>query len=220
MPARIRIIQRTALHIIISVQRQRIRDVPQIRILRHKVRRRRTVISCPQILDIHVRIVGFRVIAVDIVILRLSEGDVSIRIIPVRLPDHALAVGDSGDAASRVVGIVTGPAGEPLIGQTFIAVTVRGIHNTIDVQLHQDFRMLPVHIVDILDQLVVLLLAGGLDQVDQFLLKFRYFTVNREQDSALVGASIGIGGIAAGSSAAVCGFVRTGIVRIIVIGVF
>lgn len=72
---------------------------------------------------------------------------------------------------------------------------MRCIHDTIDIEFHQDFRVFPVHVIDVFYQLVVLLLALGLDHVDHFLLQFAYFLCDREQDAALVLASAGVIGI-------------------------
>ena len=89
------------------------------------------------------------------------------------------------------------------------SVAVRRIHYTIDVQLHQHFCMVAVHIVDIFHQLIILLFPGGLNNVNQFLLQLGYLPVCREQDTALVlapaciiGVSVSIAIIVIGSSGA------------------
>ena len=192
MSTRIHIIQRTALHIAVTVQSQRIRDIAKVCIFRQEISRCRTVITCSQILHIHIRIVGFRILCIYIVVLRFAKRDVAISVITVRLPDHTLTVSYSGYASSRIVRIVSCPAIKTLVSKTLISIAVSCIHDTIDVQFHQYFRIFTVHIIHVLDQLVVLLLAGRLDQTDQLLFRFRYFSLNREQNAALVCASSGI----------------------------
>ena len=56
----------------------------------HIVTVRHIIIPVPQILALHIRIIALRIIAVHVVVLRLPKRKVSIRIIPVRLPDIPL----------------------------------------------------------------------------------------------------------------------------------
>jgi len=65
--------------------------------------------------------------------------------------------------------------------------------------------MVAVHIIDIFHQLIILLLPGGLNHVNQFLLQLGYFARHREQDAALILAPACIIGVSAGISVIVIG---------------
>lgn len=71
--------------------------------------------------------------------------------------------------------------------------------------------MFPVHIIDVLYQLVVLLFASRLDHADQLCFQLGYFTVDREQDAALVLAASGVIGVSIGNSVVVVDSAGTGI---------
>ena len=65
--------------------------------------------------------------------------------------------------------------------------------------------MLAIHIIHIFDQLIILFLAGGLDHADQLGLQLADFTVDGEQNSALVLASAGVVGISGGGAVVIVG---------------
>ena len=71
--------------------------------------------------------------------------------------------------------------------------------------------MLTVHVIHILDQLIVLFPAGGLDHADQFGFQLADLTGNGEQDSALVLAAAGVVGISGGIAVVIVGGSGTGI---------
>lgn len=98
MSTRINIIQRTALHIIIPIQGQWVCDIAKVQVLRQKICVRHVIISCPQVLALHVRAVALRIVVVHVVVLRFPKRHVAVYIVAVGLPDHTGIVCHTGHA--------------------------------------------------------------------------------------------------------------------------
>ena len=151
--ARIRIIQITAHAVIIPVERQWLCQAAQAAVLGEEGRRYHAVVPCPQILALDIRIVGFSVVGVFVLILRSTKGDLSGDAVTVGLVDLSLFIGDAGDASSGIVEVVAGAAIEPVKGDPvesavyLRSVDIRGIRLAIDVLLDQYLCMLTVDVV-------------------------------------------------------------------------
>ena len=150
---RIRIIQITAHAVIIPVERQWLCQAAQAAVLGEEDRCYHTVIPCSQILALDIRIVGFSVVGVFVLILRSTEGDLSGDAVTVGLVDLSLFIGDAGDTSSGIVDVVAGAAiealkGDPVESAVYLrSVDIRGIRLTIDVLLDQYRGMLTVDVV-------------------------------------------------------------------------
>ena len=124
-PARIRIIQITAHAVIIPVERQRFCLAAEVAVFGEEGRRYHAVVPCPQILALDIRIVGFSVVGVFVLILRSTEGDLSGDAVTVGLVDLSLFIGDAGDTSSGIVEVVAGAA---IISRVFLSfITYAGI---------------------------------------------------------------------------------------------
>ena len=151
--ARIRIIQIAAHAVIIPVERQRLCLVAEVAVFGEEGRRYHTVVPCSQILTLDIRIVGFSVVGVFVLILRSTEGDLTGDAVAVGLADLPLFIGDAGDASPGIIEIIPGAAIEPVKGDPvvsivyFCSVDIRGIRPAIDVLLDQYFGMLTVDVV-------------------------------------------------------------------------
>ena len=150
---RIRIIQIAAHAVIIPVERQWLCQAAQAAVLGEEDRCYHTVIPCSQILALDIRIVGFSVVGVFVLILRSTEGDLSGDAVTVGLVDLSLFIGDAGDTSSGIVDVVAGAAiealkGDPVESAVYLrSVDIRGIRLTIDVLLDQYRGMLTVDVV-------------------------------------------------------------------------
>lgn len=151
--ARIRIIQIAAHAVIIPVKRQRFCLAAEVAVFGEEGRCYHTVVPCPQILALDIRIVGFSVVGVFVLILRSTEGDLSGDTVTVGLVDLSLFICDTGDTSSGIVEVVAGAAIEPVKGDPvesavyLRSVDIRGIRLTIDVLLDQYLGMLTVDVV-------------------------------------------------------------------------
>ena len=151
--ARIRIIQIAAHAVIIPVKRQRFCLVAEVAVFGEEGRRYHTVVPCSQILTLDIRIVGFSVVGVFVLILRSPEGDLTGDAVAVGLADLPLFIGDAGDASSGIIEVVAGAAieaikGDPVESAVYLrSVDIRGIRPAIDVLLDQYLGMLTVDIV-------------------------------------------------------------------------
>ena len=151
--ARIRIIQIAAHAVIIPVKRQRFCLAAEVAVFGEEGRCYHTVVPCPQILALDIRIVGLSVVGVFVLILRSTEGDLSGDAVTVGLVDLSLFIGDAGDTSSGIVEVVAGAAIEPVKGDPvesavyLRSVDIRGIRLTIDVLLDQYLCMLTVDVV-------------------------------------------------------------------------
>ena len=151
--ARIRIIQIAAHAVIIPVKRQRFCLAAEVAVFGEEGRRYHAVVPCPQILALDIRIVGFSVVGVFVLILRSTEGDLSGDAVTVGLVDLSLFIGDAGDTSSGIVDVVAGAAiealkGDPVESAVYLrSVDIRGIRLTIDVLLDQYRGMLTVDVV-------------------------------------------------------------------------
>ena len=151
--ARIRIIQIAAHAVIIPVKRQRFCLVAEVAVFGEEGRRYHAVVPCPQILALDIRIVGFSVVGVFVLILRSTKGDLSGDAVAVGLVDLSLFIGDAGDTSSGIVEVVAGAAieaikGDPVESAVYLrSVDIRGIRLTIDVLLDQYLCMLTVDVV-------------------------------------------------------------------------
>ena len=151
--ARIRIIQIAAHAVIIPVECQRFCLAAEVAVFGEEGRRYHAVVPCPQILALDIRIVGFSVVGVFVLILRSTKGDLSGDAVTVGLVDLSLFIGDTGDASSGIVEIISGAAIEPVKGDPvksavyLRSVDIRGIRPAIDVLLDQYLGMLTVDIV-------------------------------------------------------------------------
>ena len=114
--ARIRIIQITAHAVIIPVKCQRFCLVAEVAVFGEEGRRYHAVVPCPQILALDIRIVGFSVVGVFVLILRSTEGDLSGDAVTVGLVDLSLFIGDARDASPGIIEIISGAAIEPVKG--------------------------------------------------------------------------------------------------------
>ena len=150
---RIRIIQIAAHAVIIPVKCQRFCLVAEVAVFGEEGRRYHAVVPCPQILALDIRIVGFSVVGVFVLILRSTESDLSGDAVTVGLVDLSLFIGDAGDASSGIVEVVAGAAIEPVKGDPvesavyLRSVDIRDIRLTIDVLLDQYRGMLTVDVV-------------------------------------------------------------------------
>ena len=151
--ARIRIIQIAAHAVIIPVKRQRFCLVAEVAVFGEEGRRYHTVVPCSQVLALDIRIVGFSVVGVFVLILRSTECDLSGDAVAVGLVDLSLFIGDAGDTSSGIVEVVAGAAieavkGDPVESALYLrSVDIRGIRLTIDVLLDQYLGMLTVDVV-------------------------------------------------------------------------
>ena len=151
--ARIRIIQIAAHAVIIPVECQRFCLVAEVAVFGEEGRRYHAVVPCSQVLALDIRIVGFSVVGVFVLILRSTEGDLSGDAVTVGLVDLSLFIGDAGDTSSGIVEVVAGAAieavkGDPVESAVYLrSVDIRGIRLTIDVLLDQYLGMLTVDVV-------------------------------------------------------------------------
>ena len=90
--ARIRIIQIAAHAVIIPVKRQRFCLAAQVAVFGEEGRCYHAVVPCPQILALDIRIVGFSVVGVFVLILRSAESDLSGDTVTVGLVDLSLFI--------------------------------------------------------------------------------------------------------------------------------
>ena len=198
MPARIIIKQRIPNTITVPVQRQRVPDIPKVTVLRQEVPLHHIIISRPQVLAPDIWVITLRIERILIVILRASEGRIAESVVAIGLPQIAVLVRDPCHVSCRIVEVEVALSGEPVFRQPGYAVGVDRIHRAVFVQLHQHLCIPGIDIQDILDQLIVFFLAGGLDHGDQIRLCPADLLRCREQDAALVLAVmfLGIGRIA------------------------
>ena len=119
-------------------------------------------------------------------------------VIAVRLPQIAVLVCDASYIPRRIVEVEVALSREPVFRQPGYTVGVDRIHRAVFIELHQYLRIPGIDIQDILDQLIVFFLAGGLDHGDQIRLCPADLLRYREQDAALVLAVmfLGIGCVA------------------------
>ena len=108
--AGIRIIQIAAHAVIIPIKRQRFCQAAEVAVFGEEGRRYHAVVPCPQVLALDIRIVGFSVVGVFVLILRSTEGDLSGDAVTVGLVDLSLFIGDAGDTSSGIVEVVAGAA--------------------------------------------------------------------------------------------------------------
>ena len=108
--AGIRIIQIAAHAVIIPVKRQRFCQAAEVAVFGEEGRRYHAVVPCPQILALDIRIVGFSVVGVFVLILRSTECDLSGDAVAVGLVDLSLFIGDAGDTSSGIVEVVADAA--------------------------------------------------------------------------------------------------------------
>ena len=108
--AGIRIIQIAAHAVIIPVKRQRFCLVAEVAVFGEEGRCYHTVVPCSQILALNIRIVGFSVVGVFVLILRSTKGDLSGDAVTVGLVDLSLFIGDAGDTSSGIVEVVADAA--------------------------------------------------------------------------------------------------------------
>ena len=118
--ARIRIIQIAAHAVIIPVKRQRFCQAAEVAVFGEEGRRYHAVVPCPQVLALDIRIVGFSVVGVFVLILRSTESDLSGDAVTVGLIDLSLFIGDAGDTSSSIVEVVAGAAIIPRVFLSFI----------------------------------------------------------------------------------------------------
>ena len=121
-PARIRIIQIAAHAVIIPVKCQRFCLVAEVAVFGEEGRRYHAVVPCPQILTLDIRIVGFSVVGVFVLILRSTESDLSGDAVTVGLVDLSLFIGDAGDASSGIIEVISGAAIEPVKGDPVVSI--------------------------------------------------------------------------------------------------
>ena len=151
--ARIRIIQIAAHAVIIPVERQRFCLAAEVAVFGEEGRRYHTVIPCPQILALDIRVVGLPIVGIFVFILWCTEGDLSGDAVAVGLVDLSLFIGDARDASPGIIEIISGAAIEPVKGDPvesavyLRSVDIRGIRLAIDVLLDQYLGMLTVDIV-------------------------------------------------------------------------
>ena len=123
--ARIRIIQIAAHAVIIPVKRQRFCQAAEVAVFGEEGRRYHAVVPCPQVLALDIRIVGFSVVGVFVLILRSTESDLTGDAVAVGLVDLFLFIGDAGDASPGIVEVVAGAA---IISRVFLSfITYAGI---------------------------------------------------------------------------------------------
>ena len=118
--ARIRIIQIAAHAVIIPVKRQRFCQAAEVAVFGEEGRCYHAVVPCPQVLALDIRIVGFSVVGVFVLILRSTEGDLSGDTVTVGLVDLSLFIVDAGDTSSGIVEVVAGAAIIPRVFLSFI----------------------------------------------------------------------------------------------------
>ena len=122
---------------IIPVKRQRFCLVAEVAVFGEEGRRYHAVVPCPQILALDIRIVGFSVVGVFVLILRSTKGDLSGDAVAVGLVDLSLFIGNAGDTSSGIVEVVAGAAieavkGDPVESALYLrSVDIRGIRLTI-----------------------------------------------------------------------------------------
>ena len=116
MSARIRIIQIAAHAVIIPVECQRFCLAAEVAVFGEEGRCYHAVVPCSQILALDIRIVGLSVVGVFVLILRSTKGDLSGDAVTVGLVDLSPFIGDTGDASSGIVEIISGAAIEPVKG--------------------------------------------------------------------------------------------------------
>ena len=151
--ARIRIIQIAAHAVIIPVECQRFCLAAEVAVFGEEGRCYHTVVPCSQVLALDIRIVGFSVVGVFVLILRSTKGDLSGDAVTVGLVDLSLFIGDAGDTSSGIVEVVAGAAieavkGDPVESAVYLrSVDIRGIRPAIDVLLDQYLGMFTVDIV-------------------------------------------------------------------------
>ena len=151
--ARIRIIQIAAHAVIIPVKRQRFCQAAEVAVFGEEGRRYHAVVPCPQVLALDIRIVGFSVVGVFVLILRSTESDLSGDAVTVGLVDLSFFIGGAGDTSPGIVEVVAGAAieavkGDPVESAVYLrSVDIRGIRPAIDVLLDQYLGMLTVDIV-------------------------------------------------------------------------
>ena len=151
--ARIRIIQIAAHAVIIPVERQRLCQAAQVAVFGEEGRCYHTVVPCPQILALDIRVVGLPIVGIFVFILRSPENDLTGDTITVGLVDLSLFIGDAGDTSSGIVEVVADAAieavkGDPVESAVYLrSVDIRGIRLTIDVLLDQYLGMLTVDVV-------------------------------------------------------------------------
>ena len=118
--AGIRIIQIAAHAVIIPVKRQRFCQAAEVAVFGEEGRCYHTVVPCSQVLALDIRIVGFSVVGVFVLILRSTECDLSGDAVAVGLVDLSLFIGDAGDTSSGIVEVVAGAAIIPRVFLSFI----------------------------------------------------------------------------------------------------
>ena len=118
--AGIRIIQIAAHAVIIPVKRQRFCQAAEVAVFGEEGRRYHAVVPCSQVLALDIRIVGFSVVGVFVLILRSTECDLSGDAVAVGLVDLSLFIGDAGDTSSGIVEVVAGAAIIPRVFLSFI----------------------------------------------------------------------------------------------------
>ena len=122
MSARIRIIQIAAHAVIIPVECQRLCQAAQVAVLGEEGRCYHAVVPCSQVLALDIRIVGFSVVGVFVLILRSTECDLSGDAVAVGLVDLSLFIGDAGDASSGIIEVISGAAIEPVKGDPVVSI--------------------------------------------------------------------------------------------------
>ena len=123
--ARIRIIQIAAHAVIIPVERQRLRQAAQVAVFGEEGRCYHTVVPCPQILALDIRVVGLPIVGIFVFILRSPESDLTGDAVAVGLVDLSLFIGDAGDTSSGIVEVVADAA---IISRVFLSfITYAGI---------------------------------------------------------------------------------------------
>ena len=123
--ARIRIIQITAHAVIIPVKRQRFCLVAEVAVFGEEGRCYHTVVPCPQILALDIRVVGLPIVGIFVFILRSPESDLTGDAVAVGLVDLSLFIGDAGDTSSGIVEVVADAA---IISRVFLSfITYAGI---------------------------------------------------------------------------------------------
>ena len=151
--AGIRIIQIAAHAVIIPIKRQRFCQAAQVAVFGEEGRCYHTVVPCPQILALDIRIVGLPIVGIFVFILRSTESDLSGDAVAVGLVDLSFFIGDTGDTSFGIVEVVAGAAieavkGNPVESAVYLrSVDIRGIRLTIDVLLDQYLGMLTVDVV-------------------------------------------------------------------------
>ena len=108
--AGIRIIQIAAHAVIIPVERQRLCQAAQVAVFGEEGRCYHTVVPCPQILALDIRVVGLPIVGIFVFILRSPENDLTGDTITVGLVDLSLFIGDAGDTSSGIVEVVADAA--------------------------------------------------------------------------------------------------------------